>query len=85
VTDHSNPLRQDLPRSITPDPGTNGAEVTRTMASIPDVLRDEIDRRPLPLLPSRRTRKPIWGYPKEQEPDGSYLYEIYPSINNDRT
>jgi hypothetical protein len=38
VTDHSDPLRQDLPRSVTPDPGTNGTEATRTMASIPDVL-----------------------------------------------
>jgi hypothetical protein len=44
VTDRSDPLRQDLPRSITPDTGTNGAETTRTMASIPDVLRDEIGR-----------------------------------------
>jgi hypothetical protein len=44
ATDHSDPLRQDLPRSVTPDTGTNGAETTRTMASIPDVLRDEIDR-----------------------------------------
>jgi hypothetical protein len=41
--DHSNPLRQDLPRSITPDTGTNGAEVMRTLASIPDVLQDEIN------------------------------------------
>jgi hypothetical protein len=54
--DHSNLLRQDLPRSITPDPGTNGAETTRTMASIPDVLRDEIDHRPLRPLPSRQTQ-----------------------------
>jgi hypothetical protein len=45
--DRSDPLRQDLPRSITPDTGTNGAETMRTMASIPDVLRDEIDRQPL--------------------------------------
>jgi hypothetical protein len=36
--------------------GTNGAETTRTMASIPDVLRDEIDHRPLRLLPSRQTQ-----------------------------
>jgi hypothetical protein len=43
VINHSDPLHQDLPRSITPDPGANGAEATRTMASIPDVLRDEID------------------------------------------
>jgi hypothetical protein len=53
---HSNPLHQDLPRSITPDPGANGAEVMGTMASIPDVLPDEIDRRPLQLLPSRQTQ-----------------------------
>jgi hypothetical protein len=45
-----------LPRSITPDTGTNGAEVTRTLASIPDVLHDEIDRRPLRPLPSRQTQ-----------------------------
>jgi hypothetical protein len=45
--DRSDPLRQDLPRSVTPDTGTNGAETTRTMASIPDVLQDEIDRQPL--------------------------------------
>jgi hypothetical protein len=38
VIDYSDPLRQDLPRSITPDPGANRAEVMRTMASIPDVL-----------------------------------------------
>jgi hypothetical protein len=56
VIDYSDPLHQDLPRSITPDPGTNGTEVTRTMASIPDVLRDKIDRRPLQLLPSRQTQ-----------------------------
>jgi hypothetical protein len=54
--DHSDPLRQDLPRSVTPDPGTNGAEVTRTMASIPDVLRNEIDHQPLRPLPSRQTQ-----------------------------
>jgi hypothetical protein len=42
--DRSDPLRQDLPRSVTPDTGTNGAEATRTMAAIPDVLRDEIVR-----------------------------------------
>jgi hypothetical protein len=54
--DHSDPLRQDLPRSVTPDTGTNGAEVTRTMASIPDVLQDEIDCRPLQPLPSRQTQ-----------------------------
>jgi hypothetical protein len=54
--DHSDPLRQDLPRSVTPDTGTNGAETTRTMASIPDVLRDKIDRRPLRPLPSRQTQ-----------------------------
>jgi hypothetical protein len=53
---HSNPLHQDLPRSITPDPGANGTEVMGTMASIPDVLPDEIDRRPLQLLPSRQTQ-----------------------------
>jgi hypothetical protein len=53
---HSDPLRQDLPRSITPDTGANGAEVTGTMASVPDVLHDEIDRRPLRLLPSRQTQ-----------------------------
>jgi hypothetical protein len=56
VIDHSNPLRQDLPRSVTPDPGTNRAEVMGTMASIPDVLRDEIDHRPLRPLPSRQTQ-----------------------------
>jgi hypothetical protein len=38
VIDHSDPLHQDLPRSVTPDTGTNGAEVTGTMAPIPDVL-----------------------------------------------
>jgi hypothetical protein len=54
--DHSDPLRQDLPRSITPDTGTNGAEVTGTMASIPDVLRDEINHRLLRPLPSRQTQ-----------------------------
>jgi hypothetical protein len=56
TTDHSDPLRQDLPRSATPDTGTNGAETTRTMASVPDVLRDKIDRRPLRPLPSRQTQ-----------------------------
>jgi hypothetical protein len=54
--DHSDPLCQDLPRSVTPDTGTNGAETTRTMASIPDVLRDEIDCQPLRPLPSRQTQ-----------------------------
>jgi hypothetical protein len=54
--DYSNPLHQDLPRSVTPDPGTNGTEVTRTMASIPDVLPDEIDCRLLRPLPSRQTQ-----------------------------
>jgi hypothetical protein len=54
--DYSDLLHQDLPRSVTPDPGTNGTEVTRTMASIPDVLRDEINRRPLRPLPSRQTQ-----------------------------
>jgi hypothetical protein len=54
--DHSDPLCQDLPRSVTPDTGTNGAETTRTMASVPDVLRDEINRRPLQLLPLRQTQ-----------------------------
>jgi hypothetical protein len=54
--DHSDPLRQDLPRSVTPDTGTNGAEATRTMASIPDVLRDEIGRQPLRPLPPRQTQ-----------------------------
>jgi hypothetical protein len=54
--DYSDLLHQDLPRSVTPDPGTNGAEVTGTMASIPDVLRDKIDRRPLRPLPSRQTQ-----------------------------
>jgi hypothetical protein len=44
MINHSDPLRQDLPRSVTPDTGTNGAETTRTMASIPDVLPDAIDR-----------------------------------------
>jgi hypothetical protein len=52
----TDPLRQDLPRSITPDTGTNGAETTRTMASIPDVLRDEIDRQPLRPIPLRQTQ-----------------------------
>jgi hypothetical protein len=54
--DHSNALCQDLPRSITPDTGTNGAETTRTMASIPDVLQDEIDRRLFQPLPPRQTQ-----------------------------
>jgi hypothetical protein len=40
---HSDPLRQDLPRSVTPDPGANGTEVMGIMASIPDVLRDTLD------------------------------------------
>jgi hypothetical protein len=53
---HSDPLHQDLPRSVTPDTGTNGAEVTGTMASIPDVLPDEIDHQPLRPLPSRQTQ-----------------------------
>jgi hypothetical protein len=56
VIDRSDPLRQDLPRSITPDTGANGAETTRTMASIPDVLRDEIDRQPLRPIPLRQTQ-----------------------------
>jgi hypothetical protein len=56
VIDRSDPLRQDLPRSVTPDTGTNGAETTRTMASIPDVLQDEIDRQPLRLIPLRQTQ-----------------------------
>jgi hypothetical protein len=51
--DYSDPLHQDLPRSITPVSGTNRAEDTRIMASIPDVLRDKIDHRP---LPSRQTQ-----------------------------
>jgi hypothetical protein len=54
--DRSDPLCQDLPRSVTPDTGTNGAETTRTMASIPDVLRDEIDRQPLRPIPLRQTQ-----------------------------
>jgi hypothetical protein len=54
--DHSDPLCQDLPRSVTPDTGTNRAETTRTMASIPDVLRDEIGRRPFQPLPPRQTQ-----------------------------
>jgi hypothetical protein len=53
---HSDPLRQDLPRSVTPDTGTNRAETMRTMASISDVLRDEIDRQPLRLIPLRQTQ-----------------------------
>jgi hypothetical protein len=53
---NSDPLRQDLPRSVTPDPGTNGTEVTRTMASVPDVLRDKIDHRLLRPLPFRQTQ-----------------------------
>jgi hypothetical protein len=32
--DRSDPLCQDLPRSVTPDTGTNGAETTRIMASM---------------------------------------------------
>jgi hypothetical protein len=56
VIDYSDLLRQDLPRSVTPVSGTNGAEATRTMASIPDVLPDEIDRRLLRPLPSRQTQ-----------------------------
>jgi hypothetical protein len=54
--DRSDPMRQDLPRSITPDTGTNGAETTRTMASIPDVLRDEINCQPLQPIPLRQTQ-----------------------------
>jgi hypothetical protein len=53
---HSDPLRQDLPRSVTPDTGTNRTEAMRTMASVPDVLHDEIDCRPLRPLPSRQTQ-----------------------------
>jgi hypothetical protein len=53
---YSDPLHQDLPRSITPVSGTNRAEDTRIMVSIPDVLRDKIDRRPLQPLPSRQTQ-----------------------------
>jgi hypothetical protein len=49
-------MRQDLPRSVTPDTGTNRAETTRTMASIPDVLRDEIDCQPLRPIPLRQTQ-----------------------------
>jgi hypothetical protein len=45
-----------MPRSVTPDTGTNGAETTRTMASISDVLRDEIDRQPLRPIPLRQTQ-----------------------------
>jgi hypothetical protein len=56
VIDRSDPLCQDLPRSVTPDTGTNGAETTRIMASIPDVLRDEIDRQPLRPIPLRQTQ-----------------------------
>jgi hypothetical protein len=56
VINHSDPLRQDLPRSVTPDPGANGTEVMGAMASVPDVLHDEIDRRPLRPLPSRQTQ-----------------------------
>jgi hypothetical protein len=52
----SDPLCQDLPRSVTPDTGTNGAETTRIMAPIPDVLRDEIDRQPLRPIPLRQTQ-----------------------------
>jgi hypothetical protein len=52
----SDPLCQDLPRSVTPDTGTNGAETTRIMAPIPDVLRNEIDRQPLRPIPPRQTR-----------------------------
>jgi hypothetical protein len=52
----SDPLCQDLPRSVTPNTGTNGAETTRIMASIPDVLRDEIDRQPLRPIPLRQTQ-----------------------------
>jgi hypothetical protein len=32
--DYSHPLRQDLPRSVTPISGTDRTEVTRTMASV---------------------------------------------------
>jgi hypothetical protein len=53
---HSDLLHQDLPRSVTPDTGANGTEATRTMASIPDVLHDEVDHRPLRPLPSRQTQ-----------------------------
>jgi hypothetical protein len=56
VIDYSDPLHQDLPRSVTPVSGTNGAEITRTMASIPDVLPDEINHRLLRPLPSRQTQ-----------------------------
>jgi hypothetical protein len=56
VIDCSDPLRQDLPRSVTPDTGTNRAETTRIMASIPDVLRNEIDRQPLRPIPLRQTQ-----------------------------
>jgi hypothetical protein len=56
VIDHSDPLCQDLPRSVTPNTGTNRTEATRTMASIPDVLRDKINRRLLRPLPSRQTQ-----------------------------
>jgi hypothetical protein len=52
----SDPLCQDLPRSVTPDTGTNGAEITRIMAPIPDVLPDEIDRQPLRPIPLRQTQ-----------------------------
>jgi hypothetical protein len=54
--DRSDLLRQDLPRSVTPDTGTNGAETTRTMASIPDVLQNEIDRQLLRPIPLRQTQ-----------------------------
>jgi hypothetical protein len=54
--DHSDLLCQDLPRSVTPDTRTNRAETTRTMASIPDVLPDAIDRQPLRLIPLRQTQ-----------------------------
>jgi hypothetical protein len=52
----SDPLCQDLPRSVTPDTGTNGAETTRIMAPIPDVLPNEIDRQPLQPIPLRQTQ-----------------------------
>jgi hypothetical protein len=56
AVNHSDLLHQDLPRSVTPGTGANGTEVTGPMASIPDVLHDEVDRRLLRPLPSRQTQ-----------------------------
>jgi hypothetical protein len=46
--DYSNPLHQDLPRSITPDPGTNGAEATRCYNTVqtPTLCKPDTSDRP---------------------------------------